>query len=252
MLLPTVRAKQGPSGKHHDPPSPMADHVAEVRDQILTSLLAWVWGHMSAKEGYRPIQVMPSMRDLWHYLTVFEEEILSNPNVAGDYVHDVQRLAHLAQRTAAPDRREGVVIAVHSSNDCAGGNVWARSIHDKGRCTECGRTEPVSWWHHHYPPSPDDPLTDAEAAAYVAVAYGLTVTMTTVRSWRHRGLIDVHRDERGIPKKHMNMIATPRKSLDDYIHVREVQKAEIEAYAEAADRDQADEKWAEVLQLLTG
>ena len=213
MLLPPVRPSSGmPGAKVREQPSPLSDRVTEVRELIQYSLIAWARWHQC--QGDPSSTTIHSARAAAIYLrNIAESDILSNEQVAAEYVHKMARLAHIAQRTATPSRREGVVIAIHDAGDCDLGSVWAKDLNGTGKCAGCGREETVAWWHQHYPPSSEDLLTDAEAIEYILVTYGQRVTRATLRQWRKRGHIppaEAKRDGR---------VATHRRTLDRYLTV---------------------------------
>jgi hypothetical protein len=203
-------------------PSPVSDHVMRVRAEILEILLGWAalhWERNPTSTAFTaPItRAMPTtIDDLVRYLNHYEEWFLVT-DAAEAYVTEVLRLAVLAQRTAAPGRREGVVIAVHQVDvgtdqllDC--GNVWASGTKATaiGRCAGCGLREPVTFWLKESPPDPDELLTDDQAVSYFAIGYGQVVAQKTIRTWRHR-----NEQLKAAARRRGCAIVTPRKALDD-------------------------------------
>lgn len=212
MLLPPARPSSGmPGAKVRDQPSPLADRVSETRTLIKVALVAWARIHVDLFAAPGSRRVAPSQVDSCStHLVRWVDDLLSVPELAAEFCDKFQRLAHIAQRTAAPGRREGVVIALHVEGDCDQGSVWAKDLRT-GKCAGCGRKESVQWWYENYPPAGEEVLTDEEAANYVSVTYGRRVSATTIRSWRFRG----HIEPSNQPKD--GRIGTQRGSLDSYL-----------------------------------
>ncbi len=215
---------------------PMDDNVGSVRLEILEILLGWAALHQERTQG--PVDLTGvrewhrgNLRELVAYLAANEQWLLTETTrisdehvaaVAEGYVPEVIKLASLAQRTGAPNRREGVAITVHQVEDDLGGlidcgTVWAKHINGDGRCATCGCRRPTAEWHQLYPSLPEDPLTDQEAAAYVTVTYGRTTAASTIAVWRHRGSKADPPKMAPSPKRRLGRIATPRHALDEYI-----------------------------------
>jgi hypothetical protein len=220
MLIKPSRGKSR-VGKGHEAPSPMNERVAAVREQILVTLLSWIGVHAEQVGGLtNPARrlVMGDASSLVPVVSYLElagvEGWLLAGDMAADYTHEVQRLTHEAERTAAPGRRDGVIIGVHEADDCDQGNVWASHVDGTARCQGCGRREHVAWWREQWPEGLDDLLTDAEACTWLAITYGVIVTPNNLWKWRHRELL-APADE-----KKYGRIATARGELIRFAGVK--------------------------------
>lgn len=256
MLLPPVRGHNGmPQGKNHERPIPISDAITRVRSEILEILLGWAALHHE-RTGSIDIPAGVETRhtgninELIEYLMKNEQWLLTqDEEAAKSYTIEVQRLAVLAQRTAAPGRREGVVIAVHQAVvgeqpnanclcDChvrsaadgplcsieggcyaehqqlvACGNVWAKGVASEaiGRCAGCGTRKSVMQWMKLSPPNPNDELTDDQVVSYFAIGYGQVVAQRTIRTWRRR-----YEQLRDGSRKRGSVTVTQRRAVDDF------------------------------------
>ncbi|GAB6898563.1 hypothetical protein JCM9957A_16530 [Kineosporia succinea] len=193
LLEPIRRRASGmPTTKHCEPPSPLSDHAGAVRADIISSLTRWVLDH----HDHHPDAPLPDflhtgeaadIRALVNYLDTSETWLLSQEAMlAQAYVEEIVALAAKAIRTAAPGRREGVIIAEHVVADETCGPVWAKNITGTARCSGCGLKLDVEQWFAEAPPADSDLLTDEVAAGWVAFRWGQLISTTTLRTWSFR------------------------------------------------------------------